>query len=257
MTASTASWMTASSSATPRNAPTTAPSSSPISRTAWCAARPNCIRRINRRIACRRSPSASRRRVRRQGVGSILFRRLIAEARWKGYRTLRITTGAQNEAMRALANKFGAHLTFRHGESTGTIDLKPQPQPELAKLGDRDAGRCGARDGQLQPRLLEAAAANVWLGPDGLSDRVTNAFADRDRRIGRSACARIRSRCACRCRISGPRGVRPRPSAARPVRPRSRASSNARWCAPTFFTSACTDSIGSPISDAAISACAS
>ena len=26
--------------------------------------------------------------VRRQGVGSILFRRLIAEARWKGYRTL-------------------------------------------------------------------------------------------------------------------------------------------------------------------------
>src|ERR1700724_4894975 len=40
--------------------------------------------------------------VRRQGVGSILFRRLIAEARWKGYRTLRVTTGAQNQAMRAL-----------------------------------------------------------------------------------------------------------------------------------------------------------
>lgn len=64
--------------------------------------------------------------VRRQGVGSILFRKLIAEARAKGYRTLRITTGAQNGAMRALANKFGAHLTFRHGESTGTIDLKEQ-----------------------------------------------------------------------------------------------------------------------------------
>ena len=47
-------------------------------------------------------------RVRRQGVGSILFRKLIAEARRKGYRSLRITTGAQNEAMRALANKFGA-----------------------------------------------------------------------------------------------------------------------------------------------------
>ena len=62
--------------------------------------------------------------VRRQGVGSILFRKLIAEARAKGYRSLRITTGAQNEAMRALAHKFGAHLTFRHGESTGTIDLK-------------------------------------------------------------------------------------------------------------------------------------
>jgi GNAT superfamily N-acetyltransferase len=72
--------------------------------------------------------------VRRQGVGSILFRKLIAEARSRGYRSLRITTGAQNRAMRALAGKFGAHLTFRHGESTGTIDLKPQPQPESGKL---------------------------------------------------------------------------------------------------------------------------
>ena len=71
--------------------------------------------------------------VRRQGVGSILFRKLIAEARARGYQSLRITTGAQNQAMRALANKFGAHLTFRHGESTGSIDLKQQPQPELAK----------------------------------------------------------------------------------------------------------------------------
>jgi GNAT superfamily N-acetyltransferase len=72
--------------------------------------------------------------LRRKGVGSILFKRLISEARWKGYGSLRITTGAQNQAMRALANKFGAHLTFRHGESTGTIDLKQQPQLELAKL---------------------------------------------------------------------------------------------------------------------------
>jgi GNAT superfamily N-acetyltransferase len=69
-------------------------------------------------------------RVRRQGVGSILFRKLIAEARSRGYDSLRITTGAQNQAMRALANKFGARLTFRYGESTGTIDLKQQPQPE-------------------------------------------------------------------------------------------------------------------------------
>jgi len=73
--------------------------------------------------------------VRRQGVGSILFKKLVAEARSKGYHSLRITTGAQNRAMRALASKFGAHLTFRHGESTGTIDLKPQPWPEFAKPG--------------------------------------------------------------------------------------------------------------------------
>jgi GNAT superfamily N-acetyltransferase len=71
--------------------------------------------------------------VRRKGVGSILFRKLIAEARLKGYKSLRITTGAQNNAMRALANKFGANLTFRHGESTGSIELKPQPQAESAK----------------------------------------------------------------------------------------------------------------------------
>ena len=73
--------------------------------------------------------------VRRQGVGSILFKRLVSEARWKGYRTLRITTGMQNHAMRALANKFGARLTFRNGESTGNIDLKQQqPQLEFAKF---------------------------------------------------------------------------------------------------------------------------
>jgi GNAT superfamily N-acetyltransferase len=72
--------------------------------------------------------------VRRQGVGSILFRKLIAEARSKDYHSLRITTGAQNRAMRALANKFGAHLTFRHGESTGSIDLTQQNQPQPAKL---------------------------------------------------------------------------------------------------------------------------
>jgi GNAT superfamily N-acetyltransferase len=72
--------------------------------------------------------------VRRQGVGSVLFRKLIAEARSKGYDSLRITTGAQNRAMRALASKFGAHLTFRHGESTGTIDLKRNNQPQPAKL---------------------------------------------------------------------------------------------------------------------------
>src|SRR6201747_2886362 len=65
--------------------------------------------------------------VRRQGVGSILFRKLIAEARAKGYQSLRITTGAQNQAMRALAHKFGANLTFRHGESSGDIDLKQRP----------------------------------------------------------------------------------------------------------------------------------
>jgi GNAT superfamily N-acetyltransferase len=72
--------------------------------------------------------------VRRQGVGSILFRRLILEAQWKGYRRLRITTSAQNHAMRALASKFGARLVFARGESTGTIDVPPRPHAEFAKI---------------------------------------------------------------------------------------------------------------------------
>src|ERR1700704_372035 len=79
--------------------------------------------------------------VRRQGVGIILFRKLIVEARAKGYKNLRITTGAGNEAMKALANKFGAHITFSHGESTGVIDLTQQNQPGLAAIGTMDAAR--------------------------------------------------------------------------------------------------------------------
>lgn len=72
--------------------------------------------------------------LRRRGVGSLLFERVIAEARWKSYRRLRVTTGAQNHAMRALAAKFGANLVFERGESSGTIDLIQQPRDELAKF---------------------------------------------------------------------------------------------------------------------------
>jgi GNAT superfamily N-acetyltransferase len=82
--------------------------------------------------------------ARRQGVGIVLFRKLIAEARAKGYKSLRVTTGAGNEAMKALANKFGAHLTFSHGESTGIIDLTQQGQPgfsTVAALSPFEAAR--------------------------------------------------------------------------------------------------------------------
>ena len=73
------------------------------------------------------------REARRKGVGSILFKRLITEAEGRGYESLRITTGYSNEAMRALAHKFGAHLTFRQGESTGHIDLKPEKLPSVVR----------------------------------------------------------------------------------------------------------------------------
>jgi hypothetical protein len=79
------------------------------------------------------------RAVRRKGVGSVLFRRLITEAEGRGYESLRITTGYANEAMRALAHKFGAHLTFRQGESTGTIDLRHQPEPGAPKASNSPA----------------------------------------------------------------------------------------------------------------------
>jgi GNAT superfamily N-acetyltransferase len=71
--------------------------------------------------------------LRRHGVGSLLFQKLIEEARVRGYRRLRITTGAQNDAMRALANKFGAHLMFSQGESTGTIEVEERPRSTFAR----------------------------------------------------------------------------------------------------------------------------
>ena len=70
--------------------------------------------------------------LRRKGIGSILFKQLMEVARSLGYEKLRITTGSQNQAMRALANKFGAHLTFRQGESTGTIDLQQEADTVVA-----------------------------------------------------------------------------------------------------------------------------
>src|SRR5262249_15975781 len=45
------------------------------------------------------------------------------EAQRVGHKRLRVTTGPQNEPMRALARKFGAHLHFAHGELAGSIDL--------------------------------------------------------------------------------------------------------------------------------------
>ena len=99
--------------------------------------------------------------VRRRGVGSILFKRLIAEARWKGYRTLRVTTGAQNQPMRALASKFGAHLVFRQGESTGTIEVDQLPQDELARL---------AIDAPLNAaRALMQVQRSLWKMFSGMS----------------------------------------------------------------------------------------
>lgn len=93
------------------------------------------------------------RQVRRKGLGSVLFRRLIEEGKRKGYASLRVTTGAQNEAMRSLANKFGANLTFRHGESTGEIDLRKQPATAAARFNPAEVFAAPAAFAQAVARF--------------------------------------------------------------------------------------------------------
>jgi GNAT superfamily N-acetyltransferase len=95
-------------------------------------------------------------RLRRQGVGTALFEQIVAEARRRGYARLRITTSGQNHAMKALAGKFGAHLTFASGEATGIIDLTHEDRSTAAAAPQR--GRAGAP-------ALAALAATPWGMP--------------------------------------------------------------------------------------------
>ncbi len=146
--------------------------------------------------------------MRRRGVGSILFNKLIAEARSKGYRSLRITTGADNHAMGALARKFGAHLMFRHGESTGSIDLKPQSQPDLARFAlatPLDAARMIVDFNRAYWKLLLrmygwAARSDGEARSKKWEPGFFAAFSDYPKHL--TGARRIRCRCACRCRIS-------------------------------------------------------
>jgi GNAT superfamily N-acetyltransferase len=118
--------------------------------------------------------------LRRRGVGSILFKTLLDEARRAGYRRLRVTTGAQNDAMRALARKFGAHLVFDHGELAGTIDLTA---PSIA-----------TSPGERRAKTLAAAVLAFnrayWNGVIKMGDAM---WAARDAREARRAAARVRS----------------------------------------------------------------
>lgn len=73
-----------------------------------------------------------------QGVGSALFRRLIESARGYGYERLIVTTHPHNEAMKALARRFQAKLTFEEGETVGLIELAA---PAAHSTGSRADGR--------------------------------------------------------------------------------------------------------------------
>ncbi len=102
--------------------------------------------------------------VRRQGVGSILFRKLIAEARSKGYRS------PADHHRRAERGDAGARQQIRRASDVPLRRIHRQHRSRAAaaartcKARDRNAGRGCARNGQFQPRVLEAAVANVRLG---------------------------------------------------------------------------------------------
>ena len=70
-----------------------------------------------------------------KGLGGLLFQRLISAARGMGYERLRVTTHPQNAAMKALARRYGAALTFESGETVGVIDLGSPAFPRVAGQG--------------------------------------------------------------------------------------------------------------------------
>lgn len=70
--------------------------------------------------------------LRRQGLGSVLFQKVLEAAARAGFARVRVTTGSHNEPMKALARKFGAKLTFGRGESVGVIELKSAKVIEFA-----------------------------------------------------------------------------------------------------------------------------
>jgi GNAT superfamily N-acetyltransferase len=65
------------------------------------------------------------RSLQHRGIGGRLFERLIAHAYALGYTKLLVTTHPQNEAMKALARRFKAKLSFEAGETVGVIELEP------------------------------------------------------------------------------------------------------------------------------------
>ena len=67
------------------------------------------------------------RSLQHRGLGGFLFERLIGHAYALGYEKLLVTTHPQNQAMKALARRFNARLSFDCGETVGVIDLRPDP----------------------------------------------------------------------------------------------------------------------------------
>ena len=100
--------------------------------------------------------------LRRRGIGTALFRRLITAARNRGIERLRINCLAHNDAMQALARKFPMQLSFDRWQIVG--DLEPKP-PTAATLyveamddmrGFVTAGLSVMRRGWSEPAALHS-----------------------------------------------------------------------------------------------------
>ena len=79
-----------------------------------------------------------------RGLGGMLFRRILAHARALGYERLLVTTHPGNLAMRRLAQKFDARLTFEQGETLGLIERPPASAREpWERPPETRAGRAG------------------------------------------------------------------------------------------------------------------
>jgi RimJ/RimL family protein N-acetyltransferase len=85
------------------------------------------------------------RHLQRQGLGGLLFARLIESARAFGYERLVVTTHPQNEPMKRLARGFNARLRFEEGETVGMIELEPVPPLPARPGAGLFAARAAAR----------------------------------------------------------------------------------------------------------------
>ena len=98
--------------------------------------------------------------LRRRGIGTTLFRRLITAARNRGIERLRINCLAHNDAMQGLARKFPMQLSFDRWQIVG--DLTPQPATPVSYYmeavddmrGFLTAGLSVMRRGWSEPAVL-------------------------------------------------------------------------------------------------------
>ena len=118
--------------------------------------RPEGRRSLGRELSPRAEAAFSvERAVRRRGIGSILFRRIVGAARNRGVAELHVRCLHENTPMRLLAVKLGAELQLSGPEMDGTLRLdRPTPYSlwregvaELLDLTLANAAR-GAKTGR-------------------------------------------------------------------------------------------------------------